>query len=189
MKKNKKTVILVVALLLLGLAVGAVSVSYARYVSSASGTADAKVATWAVQVNDTNIVQNSTFALDGSYITWSDSEYIADGYIAPSRTGTFKINLDTTGSKVAVKYTIQIDSTALDDYEQIKITKVNNQSVSGDSYSGIINLEDVDTALTIPVEITWTNDDSTNTSDTTIGSTVANLSIPVTVTAEQYLGN
>ena len=187
--KNKKIIILVVILLLLALTSGIVATTYARYVSRATGTGDAKVATWAVQVNETNIVQNSIFALDSSFVTWSDSEYIADGYIAPSRTGTFKIKLDTTGSKVAVKYTIQIDTSSLDSYDQIQITKVNNQPLSGDSYSGIISLDDVDTPIEIPVEISWTNSDANNTSDTSIGSTVDTLSIPVTVTAEQYLGN
>lgn len=187
--KNKKIIILVVILLLLALTSGIVATSYARYVSRATGTGDAKVATWAVQVNETNIVQNSTFALDSSFVTWSDSEYIADGYIAPSRTGTFKIKLDTTGSKVAVNYTIQIDTSSLDSYDQIQITKVNNQPLSGDSYSGIISLDDVDTPIEIPVEISWTNSGANNTSDTSIGSTVDTLSIPVTVTVEQYLGN
>ena len=187
--KNKKIIILVVILLLLALTSGIVATSYARYVSRATGTGDAKVATWAVQVNETNIVQNSTFALDSSFVTWSDSEYIADGYIAPSRTGTFKIKLDTTGSKVAVNYTIQIDTSSIDSYDQIQITKVNNQPLSGDSYSGIISLDDVDTPIEIPVEISWTNSDANNTSDTSIGSTVDTLSIPVTVTVEQYLGN
>lgn len=187
--KNKKIIILVVILLLLALTSGIVATSYARYVSRATGTGDAKVATWAVQVNETNIVQNSTFALDSSFVTWSDSEYIADGYIAPSRTGTFKIKLDTTGSKVAVNYTIQIDTSSLDSYDQIQITKVNNQPLSGDSYSGIISLDDVDTPIEIPVEISWTNSEANNTSDTSIGSTVDTLSIPVTVTVEQYLGN
>ena len=176
--KNKKIIILVVILLLLALTSGIVATTYARYVSRATGTGDAKVATWAVQVNETNIVQNSTFALDSSFVTWSDSEYIADGYIAPSRTGTFKIKLDTTGSKVAVNYTIQIDTSSLDSYDQIQITKVNNQPLSGDSYSGIISLDDVDTPIEIPVEISWTNSDANNTSDTSIGSTVDTLSIP-----------
>ena len=189
MKKNKKTVIIVVILLLLALTTGIVATTYARYVSGATGTGDAKVATWAVEVNDTNIVQSSTFALDSTYVTWSESQYIADGYIAPSRTGTFNIHLDTTGSKVAVRYTIQIDDSALDSYDQIKITKVNNQDLSGDSYTGIIPLASVDTPLDIPIEITWTNEDGNNTSDTTIGSTIDTLSIPVSVTVEQYLGN
>ncbi len=188
-KGDNKRIILIVVVAVLLLITGFVGVSYARYISEASGTADAKVATWAVQINDTNIVQQSTFKLDGNYITWSDSDYIADGYIAPSRTGTFKLNLDTTGSKVAIKYTIEIDTTALDDYSQIKISKVNNQPLSGDSYSGIISLDNVDTPLEIPVEITWENSDGTNSSDTTIGSTVDTLSIPVHVTVEQYLGN
>lgn len=97
--------------------------------------------------------------------------------------------MDTTGSKVAIKYSITIDSSAIDDYSQIKITKVNNQPVSGNTYTGIIDLDDVDSVLEIPIEIAWTNEESTNSSDTQIGSTIDNISIPIAVTVEQYLGN
>ncbi|HIT22951.1 MAG TPA: hypothetical protein IAD45_00870 [Candidatus Faecimonas intestinavium] len=186
---NKKKGLVFGILIALVLVVSVAATSYARYISKARGTGDAKVATWAVQVNDTNIVNSSTFNLDGDYVTWSDSDYIADGYIAPGRTGNLKIKLDTTGSKVAIKYSITIDSSAIDDYSQIKITKVNNQTLSGDTYTGIISLDDVDTALEIPIEIAWTNADATNTSDTEIGSSISNISIPISVTVEQYFGN
>ena len=186
---NKKRVWMVVNLAVLVVVVTLVGITYARYTSSATGTADASVATWAVKINDTDMVQTSTFNLDEEDISWSSSDYIADGYIAPSRTGTFALRLDTTGSKVAVKYTVSIDDSALDEYSQIKITRVNNQAFSGSAYTGVIPLDNVDTPVTIPVEITWENSDSTNASDTTIGSTIDTLSIPITVTAEQYLGN
>lgn len=190
--KNKgetnKTIFIVGGILIAIVLVCVVGYTYSRYTSQATGTATAKVANWAIQVNDTDIVQNAEFTLDDSYITWSDSEYVEDGYIAPGSTGTMRIRIDASGSQVAVKYTVTIDDSALDSYSQIKITKVNNQPVSGDTYSGIIALDDVDTPVEIPIEITWTNDDGTNASDTTIGSTVDTLEIPITVTAEQYLG-
>lgn len=187
MKKKKKLVLVLGVLLLVLFTGGIVAFTYSRYINNSVGTADAKVATWKVLINDTDVVQNANFSFDGDYITWSDSDYIEDGYIAPSRTGTMKIKLDTTGSKVAVKYTISIDSTALNEYNQIKITKVNNESATG-TYTGIIPLSSVDTPVEIPIEISWLNQEGTNASDTTIGSTVENLQIPITVTVEQYLG-
>lgn len=187
MKKTNKYLIIVIVLLFICL-IGTVSFTYAKYISSATGTADAQVATWAVKVNNTDIVQTANFSLDGDYIQWQENENIADGYIAPGRTGTMKIKLDTTGSKVAVKYTISIDQTALATYNQINITKVNSQPVTSDSYSGVITLANVDNVLEIPIEISWINQETTNESDTNIGSTVSNLSIPITVTAEQYIG-
>ena len=190
--KNKgetnKTIFIVGGILIAIVLVCVVGYTYSRYTSQAKGTATAKVANWAIQVNDTDIVQNAEFTLDDSYITWSDSEYVEDGYIAPGSTGTMRIRIDASGSQVAVRYTVTIDDSALDSYSQIKITKVNNQPVSGDTYSGVIALADVDTPVEIPIEITWTNADGTNASDTTIGSTVDTLEIPITVTAEQYLG-
>lgn len=185
--KKKKLVLVLGVLLLVLFTGGIVAFTYSRYINNSVGTADAKVATWKVLINDTDVVQNANFSFDGDYITWSDSDYIEDGYIAPSRTGTMKIKLDTTGSKVAVKYTISIDSTVLNEYNQIKITKVNNELATG-TYTGIIPLSSVDTPVEIPIEISWLNQEGTNTSDTTIGSTVENLQIPITVTVEQYLG-
>lgn len=186
---NKKIIILVVVVLVLIVAVAIAGTTYARYISQASGTGTAQVATWAVQLNDTNISQEAIFDITGDNITWDESEYIADGYIAPSRSGEFKLNLDTTGTKVAVKYTISIDDTALDSYEQISITEVNGSPAVDGTYSAVIPLSQIDTPIEIPVKITWENSEANNTSDTTIGSTVDSLSIPVTVTVEQYLGN
>ncbi len=188
-QKDNKIIFLVGGIVVAVVLVCVIGYSYSRYTSSSTGEANAEVATWAIKVNNTDIVQNATFTMDDSYITWSDSEYVEDGYIAPGSVGTMNIRIDATGSQVAVKYTISIDDSALDQYSQISITKVNNEPVSGDSYSGVIALADVNTPVDIPIEVTWKNETSTNTSDTTIGSTVDSLSIPITVTAEQYLGS
>lgn len=183
MKKKKNVFILVILLLLVVTSV--VAVTYSRYISSATGTATAKVATWAVNVNETDIVSTKTFSLDGSYVTWSNSNKIADGYIAPGRSGIMKIKLNTAGSKVAVKYTISVDTSAIDEYSQIKVAKVNGVVLTNGTYTNTIALADVDKELEIPIEIVWENADSNNESDTTIGSSVPSFSIPVTVTVEQ----
>lgn len=187
MKNNRKGLILGILLLAI-LATGVIVYTYSSYLSRASSTAETKIATWAVKVNNTDVVQNANFSLDENFITWSNSDYIAEGYFAPSRTGTMKIKIDTTGSKVAVKYTINIDTTAINNYSQINITKINGQPATGNTYTGIIQLANVNKPVEIPIEITWTNNAANNTSDTTIGSTVSELSVPITVTAEQYLG-
>lgn len=188
--KKRKSLLLVIALLLVGVTGGIATLTYSRYLSNANGTATATVAPWKVQVNGNDIVTSNTFTMDD--ITWSTSQYIADGYIAPSRTGTFDIEIDPTGSKVAVKYDVNIDTTALASYSQINIKSVTVEATeltaTDGVYSGTINLEDIDTPKTLTVTIEWTNADATNTSDTTIGSTVDSLAIPVTVTASQYLG-
>lgn len=187
MKNNKKTALLLVVVLLVALTTAIVGFTYSRYLSSATGTSTAKVAKWAVKVNDTDIIQNKTFTLDSKYITWNSSDKVANGYIAPGSTGTMKIKLDTTGSQVAVKYTISVDATALDKYSQIKITTINGAPVTDNTYTGTIALADVDTPVEIPIVITWENNDATNESDTTIGSTIEELEIPINVTVEQAL--
>ncbi len=187
---KKKNALILGILLLVAVTTSVVAVTYSKYISTATGTADAKVATWKVKVNETDIVQENTFTLTGDYITWSETEKVASGYIAPGRTGTMKVKLDTAGSKVAVKYTVSIDVSSLASYSQIKITKVNGATAPAVVenkivYTGTISLANVDTAVEIPIELQWANADATNESDTTIGSTKTNFSIPVTVTVEQ----
>lgn len=182
---KKKNALVLGVLLLVAVTFGVVSVTYSRYISESTGTAEAKVATWAVKVNETNIIDSQTFNFDESYITWADNAKIADGYIAPGRTGTMKIKLDTTGTKVAVKYTVSIDYKALENYSQIKVTKVNGEAAPADGvYTGTIGLDDIG-ELEIPVEITWTDEEATNESDTTIGAGIENFELPVIVTVEQ----
>ncbi len=187
---KKKNALILGILLLVAVTTSVVAVTYSKYISTATGTADAKVATWKVKVNEADIVQENTFALNNSYVDWGTNPKVASGYIAPGSTGTMKIKLDTAGSKVAVKYTVSIDVSSLASYSQIKITKVNGAAapaVAGNKivYTGTIALADVDRAVEIPIELQWANADATNESDTTIGSTVEKFSIPVTVTVEQ----
>lgn len=190
--KKKNALMLSILLLLVAVTGGMVSLTYSRYSSSASGTSTAKVAPWKISVNGDNVVETSTFT--ASDITWSASDYISDGYIAPSRSGSFDIEIDPSGSKVAVQYEISLDTTSMDQYSQISISsvKIGNETLTATNgkYVGIIDLSEVEanTTKTITVNVVWTNADANNASDTTIGSTVTNLAIPVTVTASQYLG-
>lgn len=191
--KKRSTLILVAVLLLLG-GIGTLGFyTFSRYTSTATGSDTAKVAPWVVKVNGDDIVLNNTFTSND--ITWSESEYISDGYIAPSRTGEFGIVIDPSGSKVAMEYSVVIDESAMANYSQINITgvKVGGTALTEDAngaYTGIITLEEVEanTTKSLTVSIEWTNSEANNESDTTIGSTIDEIQIPVTVTVSQYLG-
>ena len=188
--KKKRGLLLVLALLIVTATAGAVTLTYSRYSSSASGSDTAQVATWKVQVNGTDIVAQNTFTANS--INWTTNANIAEGYIAPSSTGTFDIVINPTGSKVAMKYELSIDTEAFQDYPQIAISsvKVGSTPISADGsgkYTGVIPLSEVEagTEKTLTVTIEWTNSESNNTSDTTIGSTIQEFEIPVTVTVTQ----
>lgn len=191
--KKKKSFLLLIILLLVVVTGGAATLTYSRYLSTAEGSSTATVAPWVVKVNGDDIVANNTFT--GNDIIWSESTYISDGYIAPSRTGTFDIVIDPTGAKVAMQYTIELDKTNITNnnitISSVKLGDTELTETDG-KYSGIITLSEVEanTTKTITTTITWTdaNTEASNTADTTTGQAAGDIEIPVTVTASQYLG-
>ena len=187
---KKRSGISVLAILLVLFTCSFVFYTYSRYSSSSNDSSTAKVAPWKVSVNGTDIVKNKTFTTND--ITWSSNKNIADGYIAPGRSGNFNIELDPTGSKVDMDYSIKIDSTAINN-SNIEVTsvKINGTELTGVDgvYTGTLTLAEVTsgTKVNANVTITWTdkNTDSANIEDTNTGSDANDISIPVTVTATQ----
>lgn len=147
--KKHRGLLLVVALLLVVVVGGVATLTYSRYLTASEGASTAKVAPWKIKVNDTNVVETKQFT--GSEITWTQNDYVSDGYIAPNREGTFKIKIDPTGSKVAVDYEIQIDTADMASANKnIRITSVDVDgtviTVSDGKYSGTITLDEVSMA-------------------------------------------
>lgn len=102
MKKNMimrfASLLLVVTLL----STCAISGTFAKYTSSATGSDTATVAKWAFNVGDTDVAKNDTFTFD----LFSD----ANAIIAPGSSGSFAISLNNT-SDVKAKYTIALEET------------------------------------------------------------------------------
>lgn len=190
--KKHRGLLLVVALLLVVVVGGVATLTYSRYLTASEGASTAKVAPWKIKVNDTNVVETKQFT--GSEIIWTQNDYVSDGYIAPNREGTFKIKIDPTGSKVAVDYEIQIDTADMASANKnIRITSVDVDgtviTVSDGKYSGTITLDEVEanTVKNITVTFEWVNAEDNNDADTTTGTTITDIEIPVTVTAKQHI--
>lgn len=196
--KNKKSLMLVVALLLVGVTGCFVANTYSRYLSKTETVNhNANVAKWVVKVNDTDITGvTKTFTADT--INWATSSLVADNKIAPGRTGTFDIVVDPTGAEVAMEYYIEIgditDGTNAISNDSIKISSVKigntvlTKEATGDyagQYKGTIALNGA--AQTVTVTVAWDNAEVNNEADTTVGTSTAKLEIPVTVTARQQV--
>lgn len=109
MKKNVMMRIASVLLIAVLISTCGISGTYAKYISSASNSATARVAKWAFNVGDSNIAQTNTFVFEpfkyadanvdvnGS----NDSEYV----IAPGTSGQFKIELKNN-SEVTATFSI-----------------------------------------------------------------------------------
>ena len=187
---NSKTEIILLALVVLGVGL---TIAYARYASNATSTMAAQVAPWKVSINSNDIVTTNTFTLED--IEWKDNEYVADGYIAPGREGTLTLEIDPSGSKVAMQYKLEIDETKITN-DNIHISNVSASTgsvtlVSDGVYTGTIPLEEVvantKTVLTVTIEWVNTDTDTTNNNDTNTGSASENIQIPIKLTASQLV--
>lgn len=187
---NSKTEIILLALVVLGVGL---TIAYARYASNATSTMAAQVAPWKVSINNNDIVTTNTFTLED--IEWKDNQYVADGYIAPGREGTLTLEIDPSGSKVAMQYKLEIDEAKITN-DNIHISNVSASTgsvtlVSDGVYTGTIPLEEVvantKTVLTVTIEWVNTDTDTTNNNDTSTGSASENIQIPIKLTASQLV--
>ena len=100
--QNKKSLLLVALLLLVGLTSGYVSKTYAKYVATLDNAqATVTVAKW-------DFKKGTDYGkFDIALPATIDETTLVSSRIAPGTSGTFKIDLDNSGSEVGVEYTIE----------------------------------------------------------------------------------
>lgn len=185
MKKKKLGIL--VALLLIA---SAGAYTYARYTDTFTGTGTADVAKWAVKVTG-----EDTKEFDLTLVPTEDVN-VAAGKLAPGGTAAGTIELDLSGTEVSTEYTLTIgDVSKLPAGVTIsKIEAKNGGSTielnAGNNFTDTITHEEIVTngkvELTVTVE--WANDEDNNATDTAAGVADTDLTIPVSVFVNQYLG-
>lgn len=196
---KKSTITTVIALLIiLTVCLYFISGTYARYADSRSGNAQVSVAKWEVSITDGESPLNNQFKLP---FTVQENANVVSGKIAPGTTATATIDLDLTGTEVAVDFEATISEENLstvfgESADDVKVTTAVTGATSGGT-SGVttIQLPGDGQAFTqgngkieITITLTWTNNDEHNTSDTTVGKAGSTLDIPVTLTLKQHIG-
>ena len=115
MKENKTTRLLTIALIIALIALILVASSYAKYLSSGTGSDSARVAKWSFKVGENDIVATDTFKFDlFKTITETDGRTEeadvvsanSDRVIAPGTSGSFELVLENK-SEVSAKYGIE----------------------------------------------------------------------------------
>ena len=108
-KDSNLTKAIIFILLISMIAMILVSGTYAKYTSSAKGTATATVAKWAFNVNGTDIATNETvtFSLFDTVLDEDGSaeDDVAAGVVAPGTSGEFTLKLENA-SEVKAQYAI-----------------------------------------------------------------------------------
>lgn len=193
MKGNKK--LLIIAVLLLLITIG--FTTYAIYKTALSGTGTATAATWNVSFANGESELSENFNLvfgssDCNQATENNTAHVAAGKIAPGVTCSKNINVTATGTEVDVLLTATKsgDVTATKGGNSVAITNANEFTVgvTTNPANGIIAYDAQTKTATVTVSIEWGSDEGEEDPyDTALNG--ATISVPITLTAKQYLGS
>lgn len=186
MKDRKKSLLIVVLLLLVGVTCGYVASTYAKYTSQVTGNnGSATVAKWAFRTD------NTTQTLSINFASTYDPSTLESGKIAPGTSGSFNVALVNTNTETGVDWTIRLNSitnapTNLKFYRDAAHTVA---LIPGEStITGQLAAKD-STGLSVPIYWVWeyeTSEAATNDPiDTEDGEAADTLSIGVDITGIQ----
>ena len=187
--KNKKSMFVILLLLLVGVSSIYVARTYAKYIGEAEGTGSAVVAKWAFEDDNATAINN--ISLEGT----ADVSTLSDGKIAPGTSGSFAINVNNENSEVGVDFTISM-GTITDKPTNLKFYKDANHTtefVPGTTtITGQLAAEDA-TGVDVTLYWAWEYETGTVTDgvatgdavDTQAGEAATSLSIPITIKGVQ----
>ena len=188
-KRVRNGIAIAIILLLIVFIIGG---TYARY--STIGKADAKVgiAKWAVSIKSGNTTLSST-TQDITFTVQQNSN-VVPGKIAPGVTATAEVELDLSGTEVAVDFTATVGNISpsnLPSTDKISLTSSVDGGTAGTTQTIALDNNSAFTSSNgkkkVTLTLTWTNDDENNVDDTSTGTTGGTITIPVTLTAQQHI--
>ena len=206
MKKNHAARLGALALALTLVSTCLMGGTLAKYTTTVTGTATATAAKWVFNANnaaaDTKKFENINL---GDTLNYKVTD-IKTGVIAPGTEGKFDIELNGTGSKVGIDYTIEITKAAITmqnkelpsnlvfSTKEIKEGNTGNSldklsSESGSLLSGTIDYKDSKMEKTITIYWKWPYATSTEGADIkdTNDSGIENITLDITVTGTQVV--
>lgn len=190
----KSRVFILLVLLVISFSLYSFSRTYGLFESNKVEVLESGIAKWNINVNGVNVTESTSFVID-EVVTESNG-FVMDGKIAPNTSGYFDIVIDGTNTDVSFRYDIKFDFSNLDisNLKIVNIEEVNFNSLirtGEDIYTGIISLDDIRSKRNnlVRVHVKWENMESSNEEDSVIGlDSDYDLSIPVSITFMQYLG-
>ncbi len=168
LKKSVKSilqVLLIVVLILLCILFLKSRVTYTSYESKLNSDIAAPIATWKILIDGKNITtdrENDVVKIDN--IVW-DQTNVREGKVAPGSEGKMTINIDPSGTRVAVYYEMEFIDKSVD---ETKLLKISNMSVDSslrkidvNKYAGIFTLDDIKAGVkpVITMDVVWVDDE------------------------------
>mgnify|MGYP004440762921 FL=1 len=129
--------------------------AYAKYKTTLKGNGTATVAKWSFKVNG----QTQTIPDIDLATTMKENNNVVEGKLAPGTEGSFDLNLDATGSEVAIDYNIKLAVTEkpsnLRFYTDSSYTKEIASTDGVMNVSGVMSLEEIKTIQTKTIYWKW----------------------------------
>lgn len=162
--KNRKRSVLLIALLIFCFAFLVVQGIQAAYESTISGHGENDIANWSIKVNNQEITSASVESLNLTY-TVNDLTNVRSGKVAPGVSLSYPIQIDASGSEVAMKLTFTVTDKSVDSDKFLTLTSVSSSDltvtrVSADSYCVVIPKASLSGTKTINMNFSWVDDGS-----------------------------
>ena len=190
MKRHKRSIILLVLLLVVAISVFYIGLTYSKYTAEVEGEGTATVAKWAFEGDNQDVELTINLAE-----TYDASTLVADR-IAPGTSGSFKLELSNKNSEVGVDFTVKLGTvtnapTNLKFYKDSSYTTELAQGTG--TITGHIIAKDTN-KVEVPIYWKWNYETMSgdpasstagDTADTSDGEAGAELTVPVTITGVQ----
>ncbi len=177
--KIKKKIIVFVALMSLFYCITFIQDTYAKYVSSATASADLTIARWNILINNQDILEESDFS-ETIVPTFLGTSNIRSGVIAPTAEGYFDITLNGQNTDVSFAYTISLSYSQNNTITDLEISKYTIDGVDytyNDSITGNILLNDQVKTKTVRFYVKWNDNASTETMNNADDTDAANSGV------------
>lgn len=192
-KRTVKTIIAV--LIIFAICLYFISGTYARYTTSVGATAKVSVAKWAVALKQgvSEIKEDTELTF-----TVNNNKNVVEGKIAPAVTAVSTVEVDLTGTEVAVDFEAIVNDKAIASIFGASASSVSaTTAVTGGQVSGTTStlalpdgqaFTSSNGKVTLKITLTWKDVEAKNSSDTEVGKTAGTLQIPVTLNVQQHIG-
>ena len=162
--KNGKRSVLVVTLLIFCFMYLVVRGIQAAYESTITGRVSNTLADWSIKVNNQEITNSSLESISLTY-TVNDLTNVRSGKVAPGSNLSYPIQIDASGSEVAVKLTFTVTDKTVDPDKYLTLTSVSSNDLSvirvgANAYCVVIPKASLSGVKTISMNFSWVDDGS-----------------------------
>jgi len=148
------------ALIAMFYCVSLIQSTYAKYVTSATGTANMTFARWNILVNSQDVTNNSNFSTT-IQPNFTGTANIRTGVIAPTSQGTFDIVLNMSQVDVSLDYTVSASVSNNNTVTDLKIQSYTIDNITTDytgSFTNRLLLSNTNRTVTITFNVEWVED-------------------------------